>query len=345
MRIRHLVCTDNFAGVERYVATASAELAARGHHVEIIGGAPQPMRRALGSAPVALIEAAGARAALGPARSRPRPDVVHAHMTAADTVAIANRPFVRAPVVSTLHFARPRGHDALTRRLYSVIPRLVTAEVAISRFVADHAGGQPRIILNGVPAPTGPVSPVRERDPVVLVAQRFESEKDTGTAMRAFAASGLAQRGWQLHVAGEGSQRAMLEALALDLGIIAATVFLGRVDDVSDRMGRAGMFLASAVAEPFGLSVVEAMAHGLPVIATDGGAHPETIGIATPETLFRSGDADAAAVLLRRYAHDPAARADLGRRVRARYEEAFTIEAHVDRLEAFYERLVATARG
>src|SRR5699024_9634405 len=145
------------------------------------------------------------------------------------------------PVVSTLHFARPRGHDALTRRLYSVIPRLVTAEVAISRFVADHVGGQPWIILNGVPAPTGPVSPVRERDPVVLVAQRFESEKDTGTAMRAFAASGLAQRGWQLHVAGEGSQRAMLEALALDLGIIAATVFLGRVDDVSDRMGRAGM--------------------------------------------------------------------------------------------------------
>ncbi len=340
MRVRHLICTDNFAGVERYVATTSVELARRGHDVEIVGGRTDAMRAALGDAPVGHTAAPGARAGLGPAARRPRPDIVHAHMTAADAVAVATRPVVRAPVVSTLHFAAPRGHDRLTRRIYSVIPRLVTAEVAISRYVAEHAGGEPTVIPNGVPVPAGEPSSATAREPVVLVAQRLETEKDTATALEAFASSRLAADGWRLDVAGEGSRRGELERLAEHLGIGAATTFLGRVDDVDARMARAGMFLASATAEPFGLSVVEAMAHGLPVIASDGGAHPETIGSATPETLFRTGDAEAAGVLLRRYAHDPDARDDLARRVRARYDAAFTIGTHVDMLEALYRNLV-----
>lgn len=344
MRIRHLVCTDNFAGVERYVATTSVELARRGHHVEIYGGAPAAMRAVLEDAPVEFIEASGARAALVAQRGRPRPHVVHAHMTAADVVAIATRALVRAPVVSTLHFAQPRGHDRSTHTAYRVIPRLVTAEVAISHFVAARTGGAPRVILNGVPAPAGPVAHTAGRERTVLVAQRLETEKDTATALGAFAASGLAADGWRLHVAGEGSRRGHLEGLAATLDIAAVTSFLGRVDDLDRRMGQAGLFLASADAEPFGLSVVEAMAHGLPVIATDGGAHPETIGTATPETLFAAGDAEAAGALLRRYAHDVDARADLAGRVRARYEEAFTIERHVDVLEDLYGRVVARRR-
>lgn len=341
MRIRHLICTDNFAGVERYVATTSAELARRGHHVEIIGGAPQAMRHALGAAPVALIRAGNARAALRPARRRPRPDLVHAHMTAADTVAIANRAVVRAPIVSTLHFAQPRGHSPLTRTLYRVIPRLVTAQIAISRFVADHTGGHPQIIPNGVPAAeNAPDLDPPTRRPVVLVAQRFETEKDTATALDAFAASGLADHGWQLHLAGQGSQRDDLETLALTRRIGHATTFLGHVDDLHARMRHAGLFLATATAEAFGLSVVEAMAHGLPVIATDSGAHPETIGSATPETLFPPGDTATAARLLARYAADPDARAELSHRVRARYDAAFTIERHVDALETLYRDLL-----
>ena len=100
------------------------------------------------------------------------------------------------------------------------------------------------------------------------------------------------------------------------------------------------MLLASAPAEPFGLSVVEAMAAGLPVIAADGGAHRETIGSATPATLFAVDDADRAGALLRRVADDADWAADLSRQVQQRWAEAFTIEAHVDQLEAVYAQLV-----
>lgn len=340
MRIRHLVCTDNFAGVERLVTTASAELARRGHQVEVVGGHAAAMTAALAGTPVRFVAAPSPRAALAVARTLGRTDLVHAHMTGSDLVAIATRGLWRAPVVSTLHFARPRGHSRLTRALTAVVPRLVTAEIAISDFVARQTGGDPTVIVNGVPDPAPQRRPTAaERDRVVLVAQRLEAEKATGVALEVFARSGLAADGWQLHVAGTGSLLDDLRSASQRLGIDAATIFVGRVGDLEVRMSRAALLLAPAPAEPLGLSVVEAMAAGLPVIAAGAGGHLETTGSATPETLFDPGDVPAAADLLRRYAGNPRARDELAARGRARYEAAFTIQAHVDALEACYARL------
>lgn len=346
MHIRHLVCTGNFAGVERYVATTSLELARRGHHVEVYGGDAATMTAVLASSPVRFVDAPGPGTALRASLRGSRPDLVHAHMTAADVVAIATRPVHRAPVVSTLHFARPRGHDRFTEKVYALVPRLVHRQIAISEFVATRVGGAPTVLHNGVPDPRPTVGPTdAHRDPVVLIAQRLESEKATGVALEAFATSGLADRGWELHVAGAGSERTSLETTAERLGIAPATHFLGRVTDLDTRMARAALFLAPAPAEPFGLSVVEAMASGLPVIAADGGAHRETVGSATPDSLFPPGDTGAAADLLARVAAEPSTRADLAVRGRRRYEETFTIDAHVDALETLYGTLgVGTSR-
>ncbi len=81
------------------------------------------------------------------------------------------------------------------------------------------------------------------------------------------------------------------------------------------------------------------MAAGLPVVAADGGAHRETIGPASPGTLFPPGDAAEAARILDALGADPARRADLAAAGRARFEAEYTIETHVDRLEALYQGL------
>ena len=346
MQIRHLICTDNFAGVERYVATTSVELARRGHHVEILGGNETAMRNALGdsltdtseSGSVSFINAPSTRTALRAHLRLGRPDIVHSHMTAADAIAVAARPIVRAPVVSTLHFAQPRGHDGLTRRIYGFIPRLVTQEIAISQTVAATAGGNPAVIPNGVPAPQH-LSTSDSREPIVLVTQRLNSEKRTAHAIEAFAKSRLAEHGWQLHVTGRGDEADQLDRLANTLGVAPRTSFLGLVDNVDEHMSRASVFLATAPCEPFGLAVVEAMAHSLPVVAADGGAHRETVGSATPETLYPTGDTDAAAALLTRIANEPDWAAALGQRSHRRWAEAFAIESHVDTLDALYRRV------
>lgn len=339
LHIRHIIGTDNFAGVERYVVYTATELADRGHRVEVVGGHGPTMESEFAGTGVEFSRAPSIRAALGVHARGSRPDIVHSHMTAADMVSVATAPRFRCPRVSTIHFAQPRGHDCLTRALYGIVPKLLTAQISISEFVASRLGSPSEVIPNGVPDPSAGSTSGSERLRVVLATQRLEAEKNTALVVEAFANSGLAGEGWELHIAGEGKERPELEKLVDSLGLTESTHFLGRVDDVARRMSQAGIFMASAHAEPFGLAVVEAMAAGLPVVAADGGAHRETIGAVTSETMFPVGDADRAAEIIRNLADDPVKRGELSARVRRGYLESFTVVAHVDRLEALYRRI------
>jgi glycosyltransferase involved in cell wall biosynthesis len=217
------------------------------------------------------------------------------------------------------------------------------AQVAISRFVAEQSGEPCTVIHNGVP--DRPFVGVEDREHVVLVAQRLEAEKDTAVAIDAWAASGLADEGWQLHVAGDGSQRPALERRAAELGIAESVRFLGFVDDLDQRMAEAGILLATAPREPFGLAVVEAMASGLPAVAAAGGAHLETVGsVDDPGALFPPGDPERAVSVLAELGRDPRRRAHLGSAEHELQRRRFSVERHVDDLLATYEAATVTRR-
>lgn len=340
MHVRHLVCTDAFAGVERYLTYVAVELARRGHRVEVVGGHPDSMAEALAPAGATHIAASSLGSVMRANLRLPRPDVVHSHMTAADLAAVFTRPYVRRPIIATMHFAHGRGHSPTTRRLYRALPPFLAAEVAISDYVGANAGSGLTVIRTGIPDPGSP-PPFVEREQVVVIAQRLEAEKDTAAAVRAWQRSGIGERGWTLQILGDGAERRALTDLAAAVGVTGSVDFLGHVDDVPARLRRASLLLATTPTEGFGLTVVEAMAAGLPVIATDSGAHPETVGAATPETLVPLGDIEAMAKLLTDLADDPERRATLGQDVRSHFLAELTVERHVDRLEALYRHTTA----
>ena len=157
--------------------------------------------------------------------------------------------------------------------------------------------------------------------------------------IRAWAASGLAERDWHLVVAGTGVLRPDLEDLVDRLGCAVSVDFAGQVEDTDALLAGASILLAPAPAEPFGLSVVEAMAHGLAVVAARGGAHVETVG--EDGLLFPPGDVGAAARHLERLGSDPELVTSIGHALRYRQQERFSVALHLDRLEALY-RSVAT---
>ena len=168
----------------------------------------------------------------------------------------------------------------------------------------------------------------------VLVAQRLEPEKDTWTALRAWYESGLVDEGWRLDVAGEGAERATLQARVAGEDVRGVT-FLGQVSDVAERMSHAGLLLASAPAEPLGLTVLEAMASGLPVVAADAGGHRESLG-ADDELAFPPRDVSRPP---RPAPQRPTTRScgwRLSDRVRAPQRQLFDVERHVDRLIEVY---------
>ncbi len=313
-----------------YLAPAQV---AQGLRVTVIGGDPARMTAALAGADVAYQASGSALADARALQRLDRPSVIHAHMTAAEVVGVVTKPLVHAPVVATLHFAKPRGRDRLRRSLFAPLPRFLAGQIAISQFVAD-AADQPtaEVIPNGVPWQQHQAP----RDRVVLVAQRLESEKDTATALRAWALSGLGQQGWRMVVAGAGAGRPQLDALVESLAVSDTVDLIGAVDDIPDRLAHASMFLATAPAEPFGLAVVEAMAAGTPVVAADGGAHPETVGRVGTSTLFPPGDAATASAIMRRLADDDGEREAIGAAEQREYRASFTIEHHAAQVHRLY---------
>lgn len=335
LRITQVLATDRFAGTERYVVEVGAELSRRGHAVQVVGGEPVAMRRLL---PPAVRWRAGgsARTALAALATGGRCDVVHSHITRADFVAAMAAPLTGGARISTRHITARRGYSPLAASLAGPVRRGLRREIAVSNFVATTVEtAVDEVLVNGVaPVPDQP----GPRERTVLVAQRLAAEKGTDVALRAFARSGLARQGWQLLVAGDGDQRAALERQAAGLDGVR---FLGWVDDLQPLLASAGLLLAPAPAEPCGLTVLEAMAHGLPVVAAGSGGHLETVGREPGAALFPAGDEGGAATQLSRLATDETGRDRYARSLRDLQRRELTLARHVDRLEEIYARACA----
>jgi glycosyltransferase involved in cell wall biosynthesis len=331
----HVVVTANFAGVERHVCDLAVELAGRSWDVAVVGGDPARMRAELGPAVSWLPGASAVQAAASLRRLGPR-DLCHVHMTIAEAVGVATRRLHRAPVVATRHFAAIRGSSLAGRLAAPAIARRLTAEIAVSDFVAARLERSPAAVIR---------HGVRERPPswapesrIVLLLQRLEAEKDTLTALRAWASSGLAEDGWRLRIVGDGAERPALERWVRERGV-PGVAFAGWSDDAEGELAAAGLLLSSAPADSFGLAVVEAMMAGVPVVAAAAGGHLETIGLVPGAILFPVGDADGAAEALRALAHDEARRATLSRAGRDVAVTRLALARCVDQHVALYRSL------
>ena len=337
MRIVHVVVTDAYAGVESHVARLARGQAAAGHQVIIVGGKADQVRRAAGSV-VTVLPGRTVRGAVKSLNGLATvPDVVHAHMTAAETACILYGPVLvgRVPLISTRHFAFVRGRSLKGGLAARLIRNRVSAQIAISDYTAAHIDGPSVVVLAGVDSAPDVVA-AADREPVVLMAQRLEPEKRADLGIRAFAGSGLKDQGWCLRVAGDGSERPSIERLVHDLDLTNSTEIMGHRDDVSQLMARASIFLAPTPGEHFGLSVLEAMAAGLPVVADRSGGHIESLGAVGDEWLYLTGDAGAAGDRLGLLASDISIRSDYGAALHERQEAHFSLKAQVEATLAVY---------
>jgi len=335
LRVAQVVATSAFAGTERYAANLAAGLTGLGAGVVLIGGHQPLVAGALVHAgtDVTHVPAGNLAEVFRQLRRLGHFDIVHAHLTAAEIAATAAFPTrSRTAVVSTRHIAAQRGSSHGARLAARWVRSRLDGQVAISEYVAAKVDGRSRVIPTGVPDQVaGP-----HTEHVVVVAQRLEPEKDTATALRAWAESRLAAEGWELHVAGAGAESHALASLAGELGVDKSCRFLGQVADTTERFGRAGILLATAVAEPFGLSVVEAMASGLPVVASAAGGHLETVAPLPGAIMFAPGDHVSAGEALRLLAQDAERRACYGRDLRARQQSEYSFANFLAKVVAWY---------
>ncbi|MBP7146646.1 MAG: glycosyltransferase [Acidobacteria bacterium] len=197
------------------------------------------------------------------------------------------------------------------------------------------------------PAPPHPDRPSGEWN-VVLVAN-LRPVKRVDVFVRAAAALAREVPQARFHVAGDGPQRAALEALARELGTASRVVFHGPVGDVPALLAAMDAAVLTSETEGSSNAILEYMAAGLPVIATDTGGNPELVR-ADNGVLVPPGDPAALAAALARLTRDPAAVRRMGAASRAiverEHDAAIVAPLYIDYIaDRLQQRRAASLRN
>jgi glycosyltransferase involved in cell wall biosynthesis len=281
--------------------------------------------------------------------ARLRADVFHANLRSLWScqyalLAAATVPGLRLVAIEHSPVASVSG---TSRRLKRWTSRRLAAHVAVgtgvARTIEELAGvarGSMVTIHNGVPIPP---LPWRDADPsdelTVATVARLDRAKGVDVLVRAVARLERAR----LLVFGDGEERGALRALGDELGLGDRLVLAGWCDDaMGEAAEHADVFVLPSRLEAFPLTVLEAMAHGIPVVATDVGSTAEAIVDGESGLLVEVDDVAGLEAALRKM-QDPAYRHACATAARARVEERFSVATMARAYESLYDDV--TSRG
>ncbi len=178
---------------------------------------------------------------------------------------------------------------------------------------------------------------------VLMHISNFRAVKRVRDVVRVFARVRAAMPSLLVMV-GDGPERVEAEDEARDLGVHGDVRFLGKIDSVAPLLAGADLFLLPSQSESFGLSALEALACGVPVIASDVGGIPEVVTHGETGWLFPLGDVDAMAKAAIALLADPAQWQVMSAAAAADARARFAERDVVAQYEAVYERTVARGR-
>jgi glycosyltransferase involved in cell wall biosynthesis len=271
-------------------------------------------------------------------------DVVHTHDVRPLIYGAVAARLARVPsVVHTRHGQDSRitpRQRALVRFAARLTDRFVCVSEDSARLTIEQgvAAAKVRAIINGIDveqfAYTGP----QPRGPVVTIA-RLSPEKDIANLIRTAAIVAGAEPGFRLEIAGDGPCRVDLEALIDGLGLKDRVRLLGQVRDVRSLLGRASLFVLPSVSEGVSLTLLEAMARGLAVVATRVGGNPEVVVDGDTGQLVPARNPDALADAMLALLRDPERSRRMGLAGRRRVEQVFDVRRMVADYEELYREL------
>jgi len=301
--------------------------------------------------------------------ARLRPHILHTHGYKETVLgAAAGRASSRPKLVQTYHGVQERlpGWAGAKMRLYDRLNAAVgrmagDAFIGVSSEIAQilrqrYPGTYVRCIRNGIDVAR--VAPSRSRDAVrdeigvardafvVGTVGRLMPVKAFDQLIAALAelrrdGAGLDAR---LVIVGDGPLRSELEACAARLGVSRETTFLGARGDVNDLMTAFDVFALPSLHEGIPMVILEAMAAGVPIVASRVGGIPEIVTNEEHALLVHPRDSSALADAIGRIASAPALAARLVRSARARVESEFSIEQKCREVRALYRSVAGSVR-
>jgi glycosyltransferase involved in cell wall biosynthesis len=285
-------------------------------------------------------------------------DLVHSHMYRAEVVGTRAAVAAGTPVImATVHSSRVRAPSdvSLLASLTPSMDRLIVPSESIQRKVVaeGRVGARFAVIPNGVdlsrfasPAPRCAFRRefgVPSHALLLGVVARLEPEKGHQFLLDAMPIILRGAPDTWLAIVGEGSSLAALRAQASSLGVAERVVFTGRREDVSALTADLTVAVLPSVREAQGISILEAMARRVPVVASAVGGIPEVVTSGVDGLLVPPADPDALAEAVLRLLRDEALRRRIGEAGYATVRDRFSIDAQVRRIEAVYNEELTRA--
>jgi glycosyltransferase involved in cell wall biosynthesis len=244
-------------------------------------------------------------------------------------------------------------HGNVVEETGALVPPLragdADAVIATSRAVARHAGCRgTRVVYPGVPLPdrAGLTRPAAGRTGGVIgAAGRLVRVKGHADLLRAAA---LLRRRWpslRVEIAGEGPERPALQDESRRLGIESQVTFLGWQTDMGAALARWDVLAQPSLDEGFGLSVLEAMAAGLPVVASRVGGLAELVEEGRTAILVAPADPSGLAEALEGLLRNPDLGMAMGAAGRERVRAHFPAERMVTSIAEVYASLAIRKRA
>ncbi|MCS6922926.1 MAG: glycosyltransferase, partial [Fimbriimonadales bacterium] len=181
---------------------------------------------------------------------------------------------------------------------------------------------------------------IQEDALLIVHIGRFTKQKNHEMLIRAFAQL-RPPASARLLLVGEGELQPQMEQLVRDLGLAEQIRFLGVRSDIPELLNASDIFVLPSRWEGNPMSVMEAMAAGLPVVATAVGGVPELVENGASGLLVPSDDVAALAQALQTLVDNPSLRATMGHKARQVAQERFDARAMTRAYESLYESILA----
>lgn len=290
-------------------------------------------------------------------------DVIHAHLFGPGVEASIVGLITGVPVVCTIH---GRGdlmpNERFKRLKFGLLNRGLARAVFVSDSLRDYFLDQgplrpelTAVIPNGVkidaleaPSRRATALPPAISADSFLVASvgNLREVKRYDVLIRAAALLKERSSGYQFVIAGQGEDPLLTryQNLARELGVGDSVHFLGFVEDVDSILDAADLFALTSDSEGFSIATVQAMARGLPVIASRCGGPEEILEDGRTGLLFDCGSPEQLANLIEMMRADPSRRQDLGSAARSAARSRYSLQAQISSYESLYEEVISSRR-
>lgn len=293
--IWQLIDSSGVGGAERHVATLAAALQRRGLDCRVVlyqDHGPNPWLGQLASAGLTPLVLGGSMRSLHAALRRERPALLHTHGYKAGVLGRLAARMAGVPVVSTFHSGARGAMPVAAYERLDEWTSFLGRRIAVSDGIAARLPFAAAVVPSWVHVPDeAPAGPLPRR---VGFLGRLGHEKGPDLFCALAARVGTVEIGW--HVYGDGPMRAELEAR---YGTVVR--FHGVVTDVARIWPTLGLLAMPSRFEGVPLAALEAMAAGVPVLASEVGGLPTVVRDGKTGWLVPPGDLDAAADAVRRW--------------------------------------------